>query len=89
MKNLSIVKTSDMRKLKKKLGKAVDNVCEKSREFIDDSARAVKKAAIKLEKKAPCAKKKCCLNADVLLRASLILAGAAIGNALYMLCRKK
>lgn len=89
MKNLSIGKASDVRKLKKKFRKTFDAVCDKSKELIDDSARAVRKATKKLAAKAPCTKKKCVVNTDVLLRASLILAGAAIGNAVYMFYKKK
>ena len=85
MKNMSIGKAADMRKFKKKFRKTVDAVCNRSKEIIDDSARAVKKAT----KKLPCAKKKCGASADILLRASLVLAGAAIGNAIYMFYKKK
>ena len=83
MKSLSIGKAADMRR------KTVDAVCNRSKEIIDDSARAVKKATKKLASKAPCAKKKCGVSADILLRASLVLAGAAIGNAIYMFYKKK
>ena len=89
MKSLSIGKAADMRKFKKKFRKTVDAVCNRSKEIIDDSARAVKKATKKLDSKAPCAKKKCGVSADILLRASLVLAGAAIGNAIYMFYKKK
>lgn len=47
MKNLSIGKAADMRKFKKKFRKTVDAVCNRSKEIIDDSARAVKKATKK------------------------------------------
>ena len=89
MKNLSIGKAADMRKFKKKFRKTVDAVCNRSNEIIDASARAVKKATKKLASTAPCAKKTCGVSADILLRASLVLAGAAIGNAIYMFYKKK